>query len=125
MEAVLDIDKKYIDKPTVKRLEIEYGDMNYIIVNLIEHVIDVDGQLWKYYISDEDNKLLMELIWTFVDLDEYDYWPDKSKDYTPMSIKWRIAFYDEFDVYYHKSGATGVPDNLNKLVKILKELKKV
>ena len=59
MEAVLDIDKKYIDKPTVKRLEIEYGAMNYIIVNLIEHVIDVDGQLWKYYISDEDKKLLM------------------------------------------------------------------
>ena len=34
MEAVLDVDKKYIDKPGVKRLEIEYGDMNYIIVNL-------------------------------------------------------------------------------------------
>lgn len=125
MEAVLDVDKKYIDKPRVKRLEIEYGDMNYIIVNFVEHVIDVDGRLWEYHISDQDNKSLMTLIWTFVDLDECDYWPDKSKDHAPMSTKWRIAFYDEFDVYYHKSGATSVPDNLNKLVKILKELKQV
>ena len=56
MEAVLDVEKKYIDKPSIKRVELEYGDMNYIIVNLVEHVIDVDGKLWEYKISDEDNK---------------------------------------------------------------------
>lgn len=125
MEAVLDVDKKYIDKPGVKRIEIEYSDMNYIIVNLVEHVIDVDGQLWEYSINEDKAKEINELIWSFADLDEYDYWPDKSKDHAPMSTKWRIAFYDEFDVYYHKSGATGVPNNLNKLVIILKELKRV
>lgn len=124
MEAVMDIEKKYVDnKSLIKRLEIEYGEDNYIIVNLIEKVIDVDGQLWEYSINEDKAKEINEIIWSFADLDEYDYWPDKSKDHAPMSTKWRIAFYDEFDVYYHKSGATGVPDNLNKLVKILKELK--
>ena len=124
MEAVMDIEKKYVDnKSLIKRLEIEYGEDNYIIVNLIEKVIDVDGQLWEYSINEDKVKEINEIIWFFADLDEYDYWPDKSKDHAPMSTKWRIAFYDEFDVYYHKSGATGVPDNLNKLVKILKELK--
>lgn len=124
MEAVMDIEKKYVDnKSLIKRLEIEYGEDNYIIVNLIEKVIDVDGRLWEYSINEDKAKEINEIIWSFADLDEYDYWPDKSKDHAPMSTKWRIAFYDEFDVYYHKSGATGVPDNLNKLVKILKELK--
>ena len=58
------------------------------------------------------------------DLDEYDYWPDKSKDHAPMSPMWRAAWYDEFDTYYHKSGALKYPDNFMKLVDILKELKK-
>ena len=123
MEAVLDVEKKYIDKQLVKRVEIEYGDMNYIIANLEAKVIDVDGELWEYSITDEQSKKLNEIIWTFSDLDEYDYWPDKSKDHAPMSPKWRISFYDEFDTYYHKSGATGVPKELDSLVELLKGLK--
>lgn len=123
MEAVLDVDKKYIDKPGVKRLEIEYGDMNYIIVNLDAKVIDVDGKLWEYSISEKDAYTLKDLIWAFSELDEYDYWPDKSKDHAPMSPLWRISFYDEFDIYYHKSGATSTPKILEQLVDILKNLK--
>ena len=123
MEAVLDVEKKYIDKQLVKRVEIEYGDMNYIIANLEAKVIDVDGELWEYSITDEKSKKLNEIIWTFSDLDEYDYWPDKSKDHAPMSPKWRISFYDEFDTYYHKSGATGTPKELDSLVELLKGLK--
>ena len=60
---------------------------------------------------------------TFSELDEYDYWPDKSKDHAPMSPKWRLAFYDEFDTYYHKSGALSMSEDLTKLINILKELK--
>ena len=103
MEAVLDVEKKYIDKPSIKRVELEYGDMNYIIVNLVERVIDVDGKLWEYKISDEDNKTLMDLIWVFAELDDYDYWPDKSKE-------------------HHTSGATGEPKELKQLVDRLKSL---
>ena len=123
MEAVLDVEKKYIDKPNVKRVEIEYGDMNYIIVNLEAKVIDVDGKLWEYSITDEESGLLKNLIWAFSELDEYDYWPDKSKDHAPMSPLWRISFYDEFDTYYHKSGATDTPKILEQLVDVLKNLK--
>lgn len=122
MEAVLDVEKKYIDKPSIKRLELEYGDMNYIIVNLVEKVIDVDGKLWEYEIDDEDNKSLMDLIWVFGELDDYDYWPDKSKEHKPLSTAWRVAFYDEFDTYYHTSGATGEPKELKQLVDKLKSL---
>ena len=58
------------------------------------------------------------------EIDEYDYWPDKSKDHVPMSPMWRAAWYDEFDTYYHKSGALKYPDFFMELVKVLKELKK-
>lgn len=122
MEAVLDVEKKYIDKPSIKRLELEYGDMNYIIVNLVEKVIDVDGKLWEYEINDEDKKSLMNLIWVFGELDDYDYWPDKSKEHKPLSTAWRVAFYDEFGTYYHTSGATGEPKELKQLVDKLKSL---
>ena len=60
---------------------------------------------------------------SFKDLDEYEYWPDKSKDHAPMSPLWRISFYDEFDTYYHKSGATDTPKILEQLVDVLKNLK--
>lgn len=123
MEAVLDVDKKYIDKPCVERIEIEYGDMNYIIVNLVEHVIDVDGKLWEYAYDEEIYEKIYNLTWAFTDLDEYDYWPDKSKDHKPMSPIWRLSFRDEFDNYYHKSGATSTPRILEQLVDILKNLK--
>ena len=123
MEAVLDVEKRYIDKSLVKRVEIEYGEMNYIIVNLEAKVIDVDGELWEYSITEDKAKEINELIWSFADLDEYDYWPDKSKDHAPMSPIWRLSVYDEFDTYYHKSGATGTPSELTKLVNILKKLK--
>ena len=43
MAIELEVTKKVRNKPIIKRLELEYGDMNYIIVNLLENVIDVDG----------------------------------------------------------------------------------
>jgi hypothetical protein len=55
-------------------------------------------------------------------LDDYDYWPDKSKEHKPLSTAWRVAFYDEFDTYYHTSGATGEPKELKQLVDRLKSL---
>ena len=122
MEAVLDVDKKYTYQPSIKRIEIEYGDMNYIIVNLVEHIIDVDGKLWEYAFDADTYQKIYDLTWTFADLDEYDYWPDKSKDHAPMSPIWRLSFYDEADTYYHKSGATGTPKELNRLIDILKSL---
>ena len=83
MEAVLDVEKKYIDKPSIKRLELEYGDMNYIIVNLDEKVIDDNGKIWQYF---DDNKEIMDLVWKIDTIDEFDYWPDKTKDHRPMQI---------------------------------------
>ena len=47
---------------------------------------------------------------------------DKSKDHEPLSTAWRVAFYDEFDTYYHTSGATGEPKELKQLVDRLKSL---
>ena len=82
-EAVLDIKKMNTDKPFVKRLEMEYKDMNYIIINLEAKVIDVNGELWEYSIDDEMNKNIQSLIWDYENLDEFDYWPDKTKDHTP------------------------------------------
>ena len=122
MEAVLDVEKKYIDKPCIERIEIEYGDMNYIIVNLVEHVIDVDGKLWEYKYDEDTYQRIYDLTWKFADLDEYDYWPDKSKDHKPLSPIWRLSFRDEFDTYYHKSGAIGEPNELRALVDVLKKL---
>jgi len=120
--AELDIDKKYIDKKNVNRIELEYKDMNYIIINLVEKVIDVNGELYEVLIDDNKYNEIKNLIWEFKDLDEYDYWPDKSKDHKPMSPMWRLAWYDETDTYYHKSGALKYPDNFMKLVNLLKEL---
>ncbi len=121
--AELDVKKMVRNKPNVKRLELEYKDENYIIINLEAKVIDVNGELWEYSIDEVKSKVIHNLIWDFEELDEFDYWPDKSKDHVPMSPMWRIAWYDEFDTYYHKSGALKYPDKFMELVKILKELK--
>lgn len=122
-EAVLDVKKMNVSKPIIKRLEIEYKDMNYIIINLIEKVIDYNGDLWEYSIDEELSKNISNMIWSYEDLDEFDYWPDKTNDHAPMSPMWRIAWYDEFDTYYHKSGATKYPENFMDLVSVLKNLK--
>lgn len=122
-EAVLDVKKMNVSKPIIKRLEIEYKDMNYIIINLIEKVIDYNGDLWEYSIDEELSKNISNMIWSYEDLDEFDYWPDKTNDHAPMSPMWRIAWYDEFDTYYHKSGATKYPENFMDLVTVLKNLK--
>ena len=63
------------------------------------------------------------MIWEYKDIDEYDYWPDKTNDHAPMSPMWRISFTDEYDTYYHKSGATKYPDGLLTLIDLLKSLK--
>lgn len=122
-EVELDVKKMVNNKPDVKRLELEYKDMNYIIINFEAKVVDVNGELREYSLDDETAKKIKDMIWTYEDLDEFDYWPDKSKDHAPMSPMWRLAFYDEFDTYYHKSGALSYPDNFMELVKILKNLK--
>lgn len=123
MATELEVTKKVRNKPIIKRVELEYGDLNYIIVNLLENVIDVDGKLWEYQADDEIKQKIFDLVWDYAELDEFDFWPDKSKDHKPMSPKWRLAFYDEFDTYYHKSGATHYPENFMKLVDLLKNLK--
>lgn len=123
MATELEVTKKVRNKPIIKRVELEYGDLNYIIVNLLENVIDVDGKLWEYQADDEIKQKIFDLVWDYAELDEFDFWPDKSKDHKPISPKWRLAFYDEFDTYYHKSGATHYPENFMKLVNLLKNLK--
>ncbi len=123
MATELETNKKSSKIVHIKRLEIEYKDMNYIIVNLEENVIDVNGELWEYSIEKKLKEKIEKMIWEYEKLDEYDYWPDKSGDHEPMSPMWRISFYDEFDTYYHKSGATKYPPKLMELVDILKELK--
>ena len=124
MEAVLDIEKKYKEKKHIKRLELEYDDREYIIFNLEEKVIDVDGDIYMVDIDEKEIKELEKIIWEYAELDEYDYWPDKNGDHPPMGILWRISFYDEKEVYYHKSGVTKFPPNYKKLVIKLKSLKK-
>ena len=121
--AELDVKKQVKNKPSIKRIELEYKDMNYIIINLEEHVIDVNGELWEYSNDEDKNKKIMDMVWDYEDIDEFDYWPDKSNDHAPMSPMWRLAWYDEFDTYYHKSGATKYPDHFLELIDILKELK--
>ncbi len=121
--AELDVKKMVNNKPKIKRIEIEYKDMNYIIINLDANVIDVNGELWEYKIDSLTLKKINDLVWEYEDLDEFDYWPDKTKDHEPLSPMWRLAFYDEFDTYYHKSGALKYPPKLMELVKILKNLK--
>jgi len=124
MASVLEVDKKYSIKNKIKRLELEYGNMEYIIINLEEKVIDVDGVLYKYVITEDEEKSINNMIWEYENLDEYEYWPDKSKDHKPMSPMWRISFYDEIETFYHKSGALKYPPKFMELVKILKRLEK-
>jgi len=121
--AELDVKKQVKNKPSIKRIEIEYKDMNYIIINLVEHVIDVNGELWEYSIDDDTNKKIMDIVWDYEDIDEFDYWPDKSNEHAPLSPMWRLAWYDEYDTYYHKSGATKYPEHFLELIDMLKELK--
>jgi len=121
--AELDVKKMVNNKPSIKRLELEYKDMNYIIINFEAKVIDINGELREYSIDEKTSKEIMDKIWTYESLDEYDYWPDKTRDHAPMSPMWRFAFYDEFDTYYHKSGALSYPDNFMEIVKLLKNLK--
>ena len=122
--AELDVKKNVRNKPNVKRLELEYKGENYIIINLEAKVIDVNGELWEYSIDEDKSQVIHNLIWDFEEIDEYDYWPDKSKDHAPMSPMGRVAWYDEFDTYYHKSGSLKYPDFFMELVKLLKDLKK-
>ena len=119
----LDVKKMVKNKPSVKRLELEYKGENYIIINFEAKVIDVNGDLWEYSVDDDKSMVIHNLIWNFEEIDEFDYWPDKSKDHKPMSLMWRIAWYDEYDTYYHKSGALSYPPDFMKLVDMLKELK--
>ena len=83
--AELDVKKQVRNKPLVKRLELEYKDMNYIIINLLEHVIDVNGELWEYKIDSKLEDEIQNMIWDYEDIDEYDFWPDKTKEHAPMS----------------------------------------
>lgn len=122
-DAVLDVKKIVNNKPNVKRLELEYRDMNYIIINFEANVIDVNGEIWEFTLNDCDRSMIYNLIWDYENIDEYDYWPDKSKDHAPMYPMWRIAWYDEYDTYYHKSGATKYPDEFMNLVNLLKKIK--
>ncbi len=119
----LDVKKIVRNKPKVKRLELEYQGDNYIIINLEANVIDVNGKLWEYNIDVDNLKDINNLIWDFEELDEFDYWPDKTRDHAPLSPMWRLSWYDEYDTYYHKSGALKYPDNFMKLVDTLKKLK--
>ena len=121
--AELDVKKMVSNKPSIKRAELEYKDMNYIIVNFEEKVIDVNGELWQYSIDSELSKKIEDMIWNYEDIDEFEYWPDKSRDHAPMSPMWRMAWYDEFETYYHKSGALMYPDGFMDLISLLKELK--
>lgn len=119
----LDVKKIVKNKPSIKRVEIEYKNENYIIINLEAKVIDVNGELWEYSIDDETSKLIHDMVWEYEEIDEFDFWPDKTKDHAPMSPMWRITWYDEFDTYYHKSGALKYPDEFMNLINLLKKLK--
>lgn len=123
MATEVEVNKNNLENLNIVKAEIEYGDMNYIIVNLKEKVIDVDGNIYEYSINEDDNKKIRDMLWEYKDLDEFDYWPDKTRDHELMSTMWRVSFYDEFENYYHKSGATMMPPKLNELINILKKLK--
>jgi hypothetical protein len=109
----------------VKRCEIEYKDMNYIIVNLMENVIDINGELYEYTISDDEKNLINDMIIEYKDMDDFEYWEDKTSETKPMPVMWRIGFYDEFDNYYHKSGALKYPPKFMELVDHLKKLNRI
>lgn len=121
--AELVVKRMVKNKPRINRLELEYKDMNYIIINFEEGVIDVNGELWEYTINKNQEKHIFDMVWEYEELDEFDYWPDKSKDHMPLSPMWRISWYDEFETYYYKSGALAYPDKFMELVKELKKLK--
>lgn len=123
MATEIEVNKNNLDKFEIKRIELEYKDMNYIIVNLEEKVIDVNGDIWEFSLTVDDYKLIKSMTWEYKDLDEFDYWPDKTKDHPPMATLWRVSFYDEFDNYYHKSGVTDYPAKFMELVEVLKNLK--
>ena len=59
----LDVKKIVKNKPSIKRVEIEYKNENYIIINLEAKVIDVNGELWEYSIDDETSKLIHDMVW--------------------------------------------------------------
>ena len=118
----LEVTKMNKKKPRIKRIELEYFDMNYIIINLEAQVIDVNGELKEYQITSKQQEKINNIVWSYENLDEFYYWPDKTKDHKPMSLKWRLAFYDEYETYYHKSGALSFPKNFMELVELLKEL---
>ena len=118
----LDVEEKYSSKEHIKRVEIEYWNMNYIIVNFVDKVIDDNGSLREFLLNSKDLELIEKKIWEYEYLDEYDYWPDKSKDHPPMATKWRISWWDEHERYHHKSGATKDLDGLDDLIKMLKKL---
>lgn len=124
MEAVLEVNKKNTNNPKIKRVELEYGEMEYIIANFEESVIDIDGVIYMYKEDKDIIKEITDMLWEYKDLDEFDYWPDKSKDHPPMSPMWRISYYDEFETYYHKSGATSYPPKLLNLISLFKKLEK-
>ena len=124
MKAELKIKKKYKEKSHIKRVELDYEDRNYIIFNLEEKVIDVDGIIYMVSIDEKKIAEIEEKIWAYEHIDEYDYWPDKSGDHPPMGLLWRISFYDENEVYYHKSGVTKYPAGFKKLVSLLKGIEK-
>lgn len=119
----LDVKKIVKNKPSIKRVEIEYKNENYIIINLEAKVIDINGELWEYSIDDVTSRLIHDMVWEYEEIDEFDFWPDKAKDHAPMSPMWRISWYDEFDTYYHKSGALKYPDEFMNLINLLKKLK--
>ena len=119
----LEVDKKYTTKSKINRVELEYGDLNYIIVNFEEKVVDNNGDIHSFNIADGKLMSIESKIWEYENIDEYDYWPDKSKDHPPLATKWRLAWWDENSSYHHKSGATKYPDEFMGLVDVLKELK--
>lgn len=118
----LDIEKKYSSKAHINRVEIEYGDMNYIIVNFDSKVIDDNGNLREFSLDENKLQLIENRIWEYENLDEYDYWPDKSKDHPPMAIKWRLSWWDSEEKYHHKSGVTKDLIGLDELINDLKAL---
>ena len=72
MATELEVNKKSSKRVHIKRIEIEYKDMNYIIANLEENVIDVNGELWEYSIDEDTKNKLEDMMWEYNDIDEYE-----------------------------------------------------
>ena len=64
----LDVKKMVKNKPSVKRLELEYKGENYIIINFEAKVIDVNGDLWEYSVDDDKSMVIHNLIWNFEEI---------------------------------------------------------